>query len=820
MNVIFHIEYFAGDDEQMYIVIDNVGEFAMARGAYGDWSLLLDVEAGTTYHYELRGTDGSLRRSEELGLHKVVGADKTTIFDCWHDVPADKPFYSTLFTDGVFRRVKRAKAKSAKSGVILQVEAPTITTDELLGVLGSHKTLGEWNAKDVVIMNDAEAPVWSAYLPASVAGSEYKFVILDAATLSLKRFEDGANRYIPHSGNKLTVIRDLRLRDSRRRWKGAGVAIPVFSLRSEEDWGCGEFTDLKKMADWASATGMSVIQLLPVNDTNSTGTWKDSYPYNAVSSFALHLLYINPAAVVEACAKVADAATKRQLRSTLKRYAVLGAELNEMEVVDYEAVMRLKTEFLHEVYALCGAAVLATENYTDFYKESEDWLLPYMVFCVLRDKYGTCRFSQWKELKAYDKKKVAAYAKKNADKVGFYGFVQYLLDMQLVEVRNYLHSKGVALKGDIPIGVSPISVDVWCAPELYNTTMSAGAPPDAFAEDGQNWGFPTYNWDKMAEDGYAWWCSRLGKMARYFDAYRIDHILGFFRIWEVPLDAVSAILGHFNPSKPYSAEEIYSFNPGWGFNIEEHVSRDMSSANALFLEYPYEPGRYFPRIEGYKTEHFQWLSDQAKDAFMRIHDDFYYRRHNDFWRDCAMKRLPALMASSSMLTCGEDLGMIPACVPDVMSSQRILSLEIQRMPKDTGVDFAYTWEYPYLSVAATSTHDMATIRGWWREDAELRQRYWNNILGFGGGAEWEMSGYTARRILELHMTSGSMLAILPLQDWLAIDEKLRRNDPDAERINVPANPNHYWRYRMHLTLEALCDAEEFNQNVRSLVDLR
>jgi 4-alpha-glucanotransferase len=173
-----------------------------------------------------------------------------------------------------------------------------------------------------------------------------------------------------------------------------------------------------------------------------------------------------------------------------------------------------------------------------------------------------------------------------------------------------------------------------------------------------------------------------------------------------------------------------------------------------------------------------------------------------------------------MLTCGEDLGMIPACVPDVMSSQRILSLEIQRMPKDTGVDFAYTWEYPYLSVAATSTHDMATIRGWWREDAELRQRYWNNILGYGGGAEWEMSGHTARRILELHMLSGSMLAILPLQDWLAIDEGLRRDDPDAERINVPANPNHYWRYRMHLTLETLNSAEGFNANVKSLVEMR
>ena len=820
MKVTFHIEYFAGDDEQMYIVFGNAGSYAMARGAYGEWTLQADIEAGAVYHYELRGIDGSLRRSEEQGPHTVIAVEGSAIFDCWHDVPADKPFYSSFFTEGVFRRVKRAKAKSVKSGIVLQVEAPTVATDEVLAILGAHKSLGEWNPEKAIVMNDAEAPVWSAYLQASAAGSEYKFVVLDAATHALKCFEEGANRYIPHSGAKLTVIRDLRLRDGRRRWKGAGVAIPVFSLRSEGDWGCGEFLDLKKMADWASAAGMSVIQLLPVNDTNSTGTWKDSYPYNAVSSFALHLLYINPAAVVEACVKVEDATTKRKLRSTLKKYAAEGAELNKLEVVDYEAVMHLKTEFLHEVYAMCGAEVLATKEYKTFYKESEDWLLPYMVFCVQRDKYHTCRFSEWKELSTFDKKKVAAYAKKNADKVGFYGFVQYLLDAQLCDVQSYLHSKGVALKGDIPIGVSPISVDVWCAPELYNTTMSAGAPPDAFAEDGQNWGFPTYNWDKMAEDGYAWWCSRLGKMARYFDAYRIDHILGFFRIWEVPLDAVSAILGHFNPSKPYTAEEIYSFNPGWGFNIEEHVSRDMSSANALFLEYPYEPGRYFPRIEGYKTEHFQWLSDQAKDAFMRIHDDFYYRRHNDFWRDCAMKRLPALMASSSMLTCGEDLGMIPACVPDVMSSQRILSLEIQRMPKDTGVDFAYTWDYPYLSVAATSTHDMATIRGWWREDGELRQRYWNNILGFGGGAEWEMSGYVARRILEMHMTSGSMLAILPLQDWLAIDEGLRRADPDAERINVPANPNHYWRYRMHLTLEALKDAEGFNLNVKSLVDMR
>ena len=312
MKVTFHIEYFAGDDEQMYIVFGNAGSYAMARGAYGEWTLQADIEAGAVYHYELRGIDGSLRRSEEQGPHTVIAVEGSAIFDCWHDVPADKPFYSSFFTEGVFRRVKRAKAKSVKSGIVLQVEAPTVATDEVLAILGAHKSLGEWNPEKAIVMNDAEAPVWSAYLQASAAGSEYKFVVLDAATHALKCFEEGANRYIPHSGAKLTVIRDLRLRDGRRRWKGAGVAIPVFSLRSEGDWGCGEFLDLKKMADWASAAGMSVIQLLPVNDTNSTGTWKDSYPYNAVSSFALHLLYINPAAVVEACVKVADATTKRK----------------------------------------------------------------------------------------------------------------------------------------------------------------------------------------------------------------------------------------------------------------------------------------------------------------------------------------------------------------------------------------------------------------------------------------------------------------------------------------------------------------------------
>lgn len=363
-----------------------------------------------------------------------------------------------------------------------------------------------------------------------------------------------------------------------------------------------------------------------------------------------------------------------------------------------------------------------------------------------------------------------------------------------------------------------MSVDVWAAPELYNTSMSAGAPPDAFAEEGQNWGFPTYNWERMAQDDYAWWRSRLAKMARYFDAYRIDHILGFFRIWEVPRGAASAIVGHFYPSMPYSADEIRA--KGFEFDGKLHVANDISDGDTLFVRYPADGEVYVPRIEGFKSRMFATLNSEQQQAYLALHEDFFYHRHNEFWRRNALRRLPRLMASNGMLTCGEDLGMIPACVPDVMASERILSLEIERMPKSMGVEFGDTLAYPYLSVAATSTHDMSTIRGWWREDRAVIQRYWQDVLHRKGEAEAECSAETARAIIERHMLSGSMLAILPLQDWLAIDESLRLTDPDAERINIPANPNHYWRYRMHITVEELLGADVFNEQIASLVAMR
>ena len=446
----------------------------------------------------------------------------------------------------------------------------------------------------------------------------------------------------------------------------------------------------------------------------------------------------------------------------------------------------------------------ATDGYKEFVKKNTSWLLPYAAFCVLRDQNGTPDFQQWKGFAKYNKKKVADFCAANQADIDFWCFVQYHLDKQLSEVCAYAHSKGVVFKGDLPIGISRTSVDAWLYPQLFHMNSQAGAPPDAFSEDGQNWGFPTYNWEKMAEDGYAWWKSRLAKMSEYFDAFRIDHILGFFRIWEIPLESKSGLDGYFNPALPYPAYELES----QGFDVRD---------SGLFIEDPRKTGYYHPRIGAFKSQSFHYLDAYRRAGFERLYNEFFYHRNNEFWKDKAMQKLPALLDSTGMLACGEDLGMIPATVPQVMSDLRILSLEIQRMPKDPQQEFANPAWYPYLSVCTTSTHDMNPIRAWWEEDRQVTEHFYHDMLGGQGDAPYYCEPGICRQILEQHLWSPAMLTVLPLQDWLSMDAALRRGNPNEERINVPANSRHYWRYRMHLTIEQLQAADEFNTTVAGLI---
>ena len=794
MKLNISIEYRTNWGEEIVLCLGGK-RYPLTYTAEGLWEgeiARVNLSKSAEYSYEVVRDGQTVRKEWKkhlLVLPEGMEPKELTVYDRWIDRPADSPFYSSAFTDAIFGRPAE-KAKKAPKGanVIIQVAAPTLRPNEVLALAGSGKALKEWTK--VVPFDGSNYPYWTLALNVTEPFA-YKLLIVDKTTLAPIAWEDSANRWfatLPQE-DEVIVEADLQVRFSGRDWKGAGTAIPVFSLRTEDDFGVGEFYDLKKMVDWAAETGQSILQLLPINDTTMLHTWEDSYPYNPNSTFALHPQFLHlPAAGV----KVDE------------EYKALQAELNALEQIDYERVNNAKLDLLHKAFDKTFKKLSATKGYQAFVENNAHWLLPYAAFCVLRDINGTPDFSQWKGYAKYNKKKVAAFCEEHKAEIDFWCFVQYHLDLQLSEVCKYAHSKGVIFKGDLPIGISRTSVDAWLYPELFHMNSQAGAPPDAFSADGQNWGFPTYNWEKMAEDDFAWWKSRLAKMSEYFDAFRIDHILGFFRIWEIPLWTKSGLNGYFNPALPFPADELAS----QGFDVNNFD---------LFMEDPRKTGHYHPKIGAKATQGYQYLDAYRKAAFDRLYDDFFYRRNNEFWKEKAMQKLPALLDSTGMLACGEDLGMIPATVPQVMSDLRILSLEIQRMPKSVEETFAHPANYPYLSVCTTSTHDMNPVRAWWEEDREVTQQFWQMILGNNSEAPFFCEPWICRQILDQHLWSPAMLTVLPLQDWLSMDGALRRLNPNEERINVPANSRHYWRYRMHLTVEQLAAAKEFNETLANMI---
>ena len=859
MEVIFEIEY-RTEWGQRLVWCSGERRIAMEYRSDGVWRCRTTLAAGDVeYGYEVEADGRTIRR--EWRPHRQVipqrGAERMSVCDRWSDRPTDAPFYTSAFTRAIFARPADGKPFDEGHGRLeLQVEAPTVRPDEVLAIAGNAPELGGWQR--FVALDDSDFPLWRVVLDAATP-FEYKFVRLDRRSRRPIVWEEGENRRcdrLPAAGERI-VVAGLRLREANASaWRGAGTALPLFSLRSASGFGTGEFPDLRKLIDWAAATGQRVVQLLPVNDTIRTGTRSDSYPYNAVSSFALHPLYLS----LIGAGLQPDARYRRQQR-----------RLNALPTVDYEAVMRLKLDWARLLFRRTWETVRTTDGYAAFETQNRLWLEPYAAFSALRDRFGTADFRQWGEYARYDEQRLRVFRNENRAAIDFYCFLQYHLHSQLSDASRYARQRGVVLKGDIPIGVSPSSADVWQYPHLFHLDGQAGAPPDAFAATGQNWGFPTYDWEAMARDGYGWWRARLRKMGEYFDIYRIDHILGFFRIWEIPTHAVHGLLGYFNPALPYSADELR----GMGFDTQdgryttpapdEHMLGELFGDLAgevratcmkegrllpayatqrkvaarfpgdderqtrlreglmallddvLFIEDPRRKGYFHPRIAPHSTHAYRRLDGERRAAFDRLYTDFFYHRHNRFWQESALRKLPVLLSATEMLTCGEDLGMIPDSVPETMHELQILSLEIQRMPKTPGELFADPAHYPYFSVCTTSTHDMNPLRAWWEEDRELTARFYHEALGIGGDVPYFCEPWICRRILDMHLNSPAMLTILPLQDWFSTDGELRYPDPAKERINVPAVARYYWRYRMHLPLEELLHKETFNESLHDMI---
>ena len=816
--------------------------------------------ASFSYYYQVEDNEGNVLRREWTGIPRSYHFDSSKNYvmpDLWRDIPLQYHLYSGAYavTTGLDReeQVRLLRIPLYRKTILFRVSAPQLQKGQSLAILGSHPALGDWNASRFLRMEYLGRFDWmlSVNVDAILLPIEYKYVIIDDHTNSLIAWEEGDNRT---TGDLLppdqTVVPDgtvlvaygATFRVKERTWRAAGVVVPVFSLRSTHSYGAGDFGDLRRMVDWAKATGMKIIQVLPVNDTTTDGGWHDSYPYNIVSAFALHPHYLDLEALGSLKSKTRMTAYLRQRQ-----------ELNALSYSDYEAVERVKSAYAKEFFEERGRQTLDSKEFKLWFDDNKDWLKPY---------------ARWR----MDKMK--------GETEDYLFFVQYHLHCQLKAAADYARSKGVVFKGDIPIGVNRESVETATHPEYFNLNSSTGAPPDAFSMNGQNWGFPTYRW---ATDGdspssiFSWFHRRLQWMAQYFDAFRIDHVLGFFRIWEIPEDAVFGILGHFSPALPLAVSEIEYFGLPFRkdfmtrpfindrvidrlFGIHAQFVRDnyliprsyglydLKSeydtqqkvrvafeghcdenslwirdglyrliSDVLFLEDPHQPEMYHPCIGAYGEPVYDALTAEEKDAYMRLYNNYYYQRHNFFWGNEAIRRLTEVFGQTRMLCCGEDLGMLPDCVQPVLDQLRILTLEIQSMPKQSSYEFAHLDGNPYRSVTTISTHDMPPLRLWWEESPERTQRFFVTMLQKQGRAPEHLPAHLAEEIIARHLYCPSMLCLLSLQDWLAMDTELRRKNPREERINVPSDSYNHWCYRMHLTIDELLAANKYINKVRTMI---
>ena len=885
MTIHFHIEYRTAFGEELSLCFmdkDEVKTLRMTTVDGVDWWCDLSLRTSTPnliYYYKVT-TDGTFERSEWLTVKHVIdftctAATEYHVYDRWNDMPEDSYLYSSAFTDCINHQVPQPlKSTSFARTLRLIVRAPQLRDGERLAVIGAQKALGEWCPDKAVPMTLHNYCEWAVDIDAEQLQGEpieLKFVVTNASG-HVMMWECSSNRTIalPNMNKGATVVYTLDqafFEIWNRRL--AGTLVPVFSLRTKKSAGVGDFGDLKMMIDLMAKTGQRVLQLLPINDTTITHTWTDSYPYSCISIFALHPQYVN----LNALPPLADA-EKRIYFEELRE------DLNSLPQIDYERVNEAKTKYLHALYVQEGKQMMETAEFKKFFAEEQSWLVPYAQYCLFREKYGTADFSQWPDHQSFneaDRRALTGTGNPAYKNVAFYYFMQYVLSRQMQEAHDYARSKSVVLKGDIPIGVNRHGCDVWQEPRYFNLNGQAGAPPDDFSVNGQNWGFPTYNWDEMLKDDCQWWVRRFSNMSKYFDAYRIDHVLGFFRIWEIPVDAVHGLLGQFSPALGLTREEIEAYGlhfqedlftqpfitdwvlerlfgdkaervkytylePGKDgryrmrpqFDTQRKVEAAFANktsqedrnlrdglyaliSNVLFVRDHKDANKFHPRISVQFDLIYESLYDSDKYIFNKIYNDYFYRRNNHFWYREAMNKLPKLVEATRMLVCAEDLGMVPDCVPWVMEELKILSLELQSMPKDPNVRFGVLGNNPYRSVCTISSHDTPTLRQWWDEDIQRTQEYFNTSLQKFGAAPHPLPGWLARDIIARHLACPSMLCILSIQDWLAIDEYLRFADPKGERVNIPANPRHYWRYRMHLNIEDLVACHEYNQNITDLI---
>lgn len=873
MKLYFNVGYSTKIGEKLQLLINDeqtgYKAYPITYAENGLWKCEIDYfSKSASYRYQLINENATVIREEFVQhfLNFPHNYKEFVIYDQWNNKNFPENYLNNKILHNKLNTFKAEKVSVLKRHThVFRIEAPVYHPDRKVVLLGSTASLGNWEYEKAIPLVQTHIGIWETAI--EIPENEYiqyKYGLYSTSEQRIIDVESGENRFaLPNlSKDTLHIIADHYFKFKLdQMYHDAGVAVPVFSLRTEDGFGVGEFSDLRKLAEWSKETGLGIIQILPVNDTTANYTWTDSYPYAAVSVYALHPQYISLEKL------------EYDLPEELKdEYQKEKEELNSLELIDYEKMISGKWKYLKFVFHAHKNQIFKDRQFKKFIKDHESWLLPYAAFCVLRDKYGTPNFNEWKTHKKYIAGKIAPFftAKSKEYEVSMlHAWIQYQLHLQLKDAVDYAHSLGISLKGDLPIGIYRHSVEAWTEPELFGMDFQAGAPPDQFTELGQNWEFPTYNWEAMKADDYTWWKNRFKALEQYFDAMRIDHILGFFRIWRMPVSATQGILGYFYPAVPVTLEEFNARHIPFNFDryckpfindqiLDNHLGKNKEQALEFlvdhhdgtyalkeefstqrkladhFIEHPDKAvisqlislcanvlflieerdGQvvYHPRFNVYHTESYKYLSDWEKESIYDLYQDYFFVRQDHLWYDKAMEKLPAILNSTKMLICGEDLGLVPDCVPVVMDELAIVALKVQRMPSEN-IPFYSPKNAGYLNVVTASSHDSSTLRQWWQENPVLTQQYFNQQLVQYGQAPEELNPHLAEIIMKQHLYNDAMLAIFPIQEFLATDRELTNIEMHNERINNPAVFPHYWRYRMHLNLEDLKKREDFSRKI-------
>lgn len=497
-----------------------------------------------------------------------------------------------------------------------------------------------------------------------------------------------------------------------------GLCLPLFSLRSSTSSGIGEYTDLLPIIPWARSLGLDILQLLPLNDNGM-----DASPYSALSAFALNPLHLG-------LSHLPGATFSKQLNEEL-------AHLRNADRINYRKIHELKEQFLRDYYKMHGREVAAAPDFRAF-KSRNLWLNGFSLFKALKVLHGWKSWNAWpEEHKNPAKQDYETLLRNFGSEVNYHIFVQYLCFRQMQDIHAEAAKHGVLIKGDIPILIGQDSADVWHYPHLFHHDYSAGAPPDMYNPDGQDWGFPLYDWPAIEADDYAWWKMRLDVAKNFYDIYRLDHIVGFYRIWAKQRNTDKAV------------------------------------------------GGFIPKDEA------TWIP------------------HGE-------KILRALLAHSTLLPIGEDLGVVPPPVRVNLRSIGICGTKVMRWERywDEDKRFIPFDAYEPLSMTTVSTHDSETLKMWWKNHPDEAQDF----------SEFKRWTYSPELSVEKHFEilrdshhTSSLFHINLLQEYLALVPGLTRSHPEDERINVPGTHNdRNWSYRFIPSVEDIIANEQLKQLFRHL----